>query len=68
MEVSTGSNQGVTMTNVRLRIEDANPAVASGAFGVTLFSGATTVDGRPSTKSRAAYRHADRKPAKVEAE
>jgi hypothetical protein len=55
------------MTNVRLRIEDADPAMASGAFGVSLFSGAATLDGRPSTKSRSPYRHADKKPANVEA-
>jgi hypothetical protein len=46
---STRSKE-VAMSNIRLRIKDASPAVAFGAFGVTLFDGAASL-GRASEKT-----------------
>jgi hypothetical protein len=62
----------VTMTNIRLRIEDAIPAVGFGSVGTAHFSGTTTGSREPSTTPVAyrmapvAYRMAPVSPAKVE--
>jgi hypothetical protein len=36
------------MSNIRLRIEDANPTGAPDVFGLTVFSGAVSFGGRAS--------------------
>lgn len=53
------------MTNIRLRIEDAIPAVGFGSVGTAHFSGTTTGSREPST-TPVAYRMAPVSPAKVE--
>ncbi len=53
------------MTNVRLRIEDAIPAVGFGSVGTPSFSATTTGRWGPAT-TRVAYRMAPVVPARVE--
>jgi hypothetical protein len=55
----------VVMTNIRLRIEDAIPAVGFGSVGTAPCSGTTPGSRGPST-TPVAYRMAPVSPAKVE--
>ncbi len=40
------------MTNIRLRIEDAGPAMTTGYFGVTYFTGAASIASRGSRNGK----------------
>jgi hypothetical protein len=59
--------QEVTMTNIRLRIEDAIPTVGLGAVANSAFVGAISMGGRGSLTTPVAYRKTPVIPAKVEA-
>ena len=54
------------MTNVRLRIEDADPAVTTGSFGVTLFSGAALMESRSRLNTKFLIRNGRAIPVSVE--
>jgi hypothetical protein len=56
----------VTMTNIRLRIEDASPAMTSGSFGVTFFAGAASMGGRASLNTKVLCRNGRSIPLNVE--
>ncbi len=54
------------MTNIRLRIEDADPAMTPGYFGVTFFSGAASIASRGSTSGKFLIRNGRTIPVSVE--
>ena len=46
----------VTMTNIRRRTEDADPAMTPGYFGVSYFSGAASKRSRSTLNSKLLFR------------
>lgn len=48
---------GHTMSNVRLRTEDADPAMIPGYFGVSYFSGAASKRSRSSLNKKVLFRN-----------